>query len=140
MQIQNIQGNTFTGVYMPQNFNPTPTQVRMIKTIKNNLVKDTNIYKRGKNFHDFLENKGKHFILSHGDYKNEIKIGIGFLNSDKSIVVEQNCGSYPETRLDYIVKETKEAWRQHKMNDISFFAVMLGVLGFIITGLLTGGK
>lgn len=132
MQVCNIQENTFTGVYMPKNFSPTPTQVRMIKSIRNNLVQDTSVYRRGRNFHDFLEKKEKHFILANGDYKDEIKVGIGFVNSDGGLVVEQNCGSYPENRLDDVVRQAKEAWRQNKLNTIAFFVLGLGVLAYIL--------
>ena len=136
MQVCSIQDNSFKGVYTPSNFNPTPIQERMIKTIKNNLLLDTAIYKKGKNFHNFLELKGKHFLLTNGDYKDEIKIGIGYINSNDDFVTEQNCGSFPENRLDDIVRQTKKAWHEYKMNNISFYVIALGMLGFIITGLL----
>lgn len=136
MQVCNIQGNSFQGVYTTNNFSPTPIQERMIKTIKNKFVNDTVIYRKGKNFHNFMETKGKNFILTNGDYKDEIKVGIGFINSDGSFVSEQNCGSYPENRLDDVVQQTKKAWHEYKINNISFYVIALAMLGFIITGLL----
>jgi len=140
MQVCSIQGNSFKGVYTPGNFSPTPVQEKIIKTIKNNLVKDTVIYRKGKNFHDFLDSRGKHFLLENGDYKDEIKVGIGFINSHNNFVTEQNCGSYPENRLDSVVQQSKEAWRENKLTTIAWIASGLAFLGFILAGFLAKNK
>lgn len=140
MQVQNIQSNSFKGVYIPQNFNPTTVQVRMVKTIRNKFAQDSVIYRKGKNFHDFLEKKGKHLILANGDYKDEVKIGIGFINSDGGLVVEHNCGSYSENRLDSIVQQTKNAWREHKMNTLIFYVISGAIVAYILGMTAIGRK
>ena len=136
MQVCSIQGNSFQGVYLPANFTPTPVQKKIIKTIKNNLTGDTSIYKKGKNFHDFLESRGRHFILTNGDYKDEIKVGIGLIKSDDNFITEQNCGSFPENRLDNVVRQAKEAWHENNLSTIAWIAFTLGFLGFILAGFL----
>lgn len=136
MQVCSVQGNSFQGIYTPSNFNPTPVQEKIIKTIKSNLTKDTSIYRKGKNFHDFLESKGTHFILENGDYKDEIKVGIGCINSNDNFIKEQNCGSFPENRLDSVVEQAKAAWRENRLTNVTWIVFALGFIGFILAGFL----
>ncbi len=112
MQVCSIQKNTFQGVYTPLNFNPTDVQKRMIKTVKHKLKTDGSVFRKGKNFHNFLESKGDHFLLSSGDYKDELKIELGFFKKNGNFVPCYNLGSYPENRLDNIVQELKDKRRE----------------------------
>lgn len=135
MQVLNIQSTTFQGVHTPANFSPTATQERMIKTIKNKLTKDTAIFKKDKNFHDYLESKNQHFLLSNGEYKDEIKVELGRIKDDV-IIPMYNLGSYPESRLDGIVKQLKDKRQVEVSNENWGFAAMLmlglGMLGMAL--------
>lgn len=75
-----------------------------------------------------MESKGFHFLLSNGDYKDEIKVEIGSINSSGNIVSQQNCGSFPENRLDSVVKQAKAAWKENTM-----YSILLMLLGAIAT-------
>ena len=133
MQVANIQSFSFNGIKTPANFNPTATQEKMIGTIKDILTKDTSVFRKGKNFHDYLESKGEHFLLSGGDYKDEIKIQLGKIRN-KDFFPEYNLGSYPENRLDNIVQQLKD----NRKEMVSFEAqklITMIILGVGIIGM-----
>ena len=137
MQVNNIQGNSFRGVYTPVNFNPTDVQKRMIKTVKDKLKNDESVFRKKMNFHDFLESKGDHFLLSSGDYNDELKIELGFFKKNNSFVPHYNLGSYPENRLDNIVQELKNSRKEHVYAENMGIATMallgLGIIAMAIS-------
>ena len=102
MQIQSIQNNSFNGIHTPANFSPTVTQERIIKTIKNKLTNDTAIFRKDKNFHDYLESKNQHFLLSNGEYKDVAHpISPEFRSEiQDKILSEYNAGHVEEASAD----------------------------------------
>ena len=133
MQISSIDSTSFQRVCTPANFSPTVTQERMIATIKDKLTKDTILFKKGKNFHDYLESKNQHFLLSNGDYKDEIKVELGSIR-DNVLRSQYNLGSYPENRLDNIVQQLKD----NRKEMVSFEAqklIAMIILGVGIIGM-----
>lgn len=132
MQVCNIQGNSFQSVRTAQNFNPTPVQNKMIKTITSKFVNDSVIYRKGKNFHDFLESKGLHILLSNGDYNDEIKVAIAKKRSIYSMSSLEDCESFPESRLVNVVEQAKEKWKEHTINNIILTALGLAVISYIM--------
>ena len=140
MLVSSIQGNSFQGVNTATHFNPTPHQKEMIKTIKDNFVNDTVIYRKGKNFLNFMESKGYHILLSNGDYKDEIKVEIGSKSSEYSMKPDQNCGSFPESRLNNVVYQAKEKWKEHTINNILFATLAVAYIAFLIATANAGRK
>ena len=141
MQQCSIQGNSFQGVYKANNFNPTPHQKEMIKTIKDNFVNDTVIYRKGKNFHDFMDSKGYHFLLSNAEYPDEVNVDIVTpKKSSTTMIQQQNCGSFPESRLNDVVVQAKQKWKEHNNNIILFIFLGAFVVLFALSDVIFGKK
>lgn len=139
MRVLNMQSTTFQGVYTSLNFNPTAKQDGMIKIIENKLMEDPVIFRKGKNFHDYLESKSQHFLLSKGKNNDEIMVELGPI-SDDGIIPEYNLGSYPENKLDSIVIQLKNVWQGIPSEKSRVLAMLIFSLAFLSMILLAGAK
>ena len=138
MQVCNIQGNSFQGVFQQPKFEPNPVQREMITAIKAKFNTDKAIYKKGQNFINFLEKGDYHIMLSNGSRKNEIAVSIVAKvpetpETPEGYEFQKDCGSFSADKLDSVVSKAKKAWKDYTKDFIGFVMFGVAFVAFIIS-------